>query len=304
LRSRAYPSGRDHASLRRGAHPRRSSLRLALSALALGFAQILTNGTDIRAVPRSCCRRTIGNPDDGRAPRPCGHCGRRRHLRRIVLHLTRFGLPVFASLRHGGRRGGRNPGLGACSSRSTAVGTLAGPRHDVDRRASRLTRIGGPRLDNFRRPPLSCCDCTSLFGGIGSIAGTKVFAVRSDRSSDGCHPRQFTVLVRRGYARFSILAFGSISSNEWLGTALSGNKSDRSYEKHWLGVPAASFALLAASSRAEARWPAIRALVLGVRAAFLPSLACARRQRRRMLGLALTISAPDQFSADRPNPGG
>ena len=65
---------------------------------------------------------------------------------------------------------------------------------------------------------------------------------------------------------------------------------------------AAAFALLAASSAAEAADPAI-ALVLGVKGSpFYQALACGAKAKAKELGLALTISAPDQFAADSQIP--
>jgi ribose transport system substrate-binding protein len=65
---------------------------------------------------------------------------------------------------------------------------------------------------------------------------------------------------------------------------------------------AAAFALVAASSTAEAADPAI-ALVLGVKGSpFYQALACGAKAKAKELGLALTISAPDQFAADSQIP--
>src|ERR1700690_2469598 len=65
---------------------------------------------------------------------------------------------------------------------------------------------------------------------------------------------------------------------------------------------AAAFALLAASSAAEAADPAV-AVVLGVKGSpFYQALACGAKAKAEELGLALTISAPDQFAADSQSP--
>src|ERR1700679_955352 len=65
---------------------------------------------------------------------------------------------------------------------------------------------------------------------------------------------------------------------------------------------AAVCGLLAASSAAEAADPAI-ALVLGVKGSpFYQALACGAKAKAEELGLALTISAPDQFAADSQIP--
>jgi ribose transport system substrate-binding protein len=65
---------------------------------------------------------------------------------------------------------------------------------------------------------------------------------------------------------------------------------------------AAAFALLAASSAAEAADPAV-AVVLGVKGSpFYQALACGAKAKAKELGLALTISAPDQFAADSQIP--
>jgi ribose transport system substrate-binding protein len=63
---------------------------------------------------------------------------------------------------------------------------------------------------------------------------------------------------------------------------------------------ATAFALLAASSAAQAADPAV-AVVLGVKGSpFYQALACGAKAKE--LGLALTISAPDQFAADSQIP--
>src|ERR1700722_17069483 len=65
---------------------------------------------------------------------------------------------------------------------------------------------------------------------------------------------------------------------------------------------AAAFALLAASSAAEAADPAV-AVVLGVKGSpFYQALACGAQAKARELGLDLTVSAPDQFAADSQIP--
>jgi ribose transport system substrate-binding protein len=64
---------------------------------------------------------------------------------------------------------------------------------------------------------------------------------------------------------------------------------------------ATAFALLAASA-AEAADPAV-AVVLGVKGSpFYQALACGAKAKAKELGLALTISAPDQFAADSQIP--
>jgi ribose transport system substrate-binding protein len=64
---------------------------------------------------------------------------------------------------------------------------------------------------------------------------------------------------------------------------------------------ATAFALLAASA-AEAADPAV-AVVLGVKGSpFYQALACGAKAKAKALGLALTISAPDQFAADSQIP--
>jgi ribose transport system substrate-binding protein len=66
---------------------------------------------------------------------------------------------------------------------------------------------------------------------------------------------------------------------------------------------AAAFALLAASSAAEAAADPAVAVVLGVKGSpFYQALACGAKAKAKELGLALTISAPDQFAADSQIP--
>src|SRR6202051_5019271 len=85
-------------------------------------------------------------------------------------------------------------------------------------------------------------------------------------------------------ARFSSSPFGSISSNEGLENAAEAAIKWRSLMKMTVGA-AAAFALLAASSAAEAADPAI-ALVLGVKGSpFYQALACGAKAKAKELGL-------------------
>jgi ribose transport system permease protein len=93
----------------------------------------------------------------------------------VVLHLTRFGIHVFAvgSDREAARRAGIN-----VPNRLIAIytlsGTLAGLAAMMSTARFATTTIGGHAMDNLSTISAVVLGGTSLFGGIGSIAGTVV----------------------------------------------------------------------------------------------------------------------------------
>jgi ribose transport system permease protein len=130
---------------------------LGTFGMALGFAQILTNGTDIRAVPETLVDY-IGSGAIAGIPVLVVIAVAVALVGAVVLHLTRFGIHVFAvgSDREAARRAGIN-----VPNRLIAIYTLSGT-------------LAGLAMDNLSTISAVVLGGTSLFGGIGSIAGTVV----------------------------------------------------------------------------------------------------------------------------------
>jgi ribose transport system permease protein len=147
---------------------------LGTFGMALGFAQILTNGTDIRAVPETLVDY-IGSGVIAGIPVLVVIAVAVALVGAVVLHLTRFGIHVFAvgSDREAARRAGIN-----VPNRLIAIytlsGTLAGLAAMMSTARFATTTIGGHAMDNLSTISAVVLGGTSLFGGIGSIAGTVV----------------------------------------------------------------------------------------------------------------------------------
>lgn len=147
---------------------------LGTFGMALGFAQILTNGTDIRAVPETLVDK-IGSGTIAGIPVLVVIAAAVAVVGAIVLHLTRFGLHVFAvgSDMEAARRAGIRVGR-----RLVAIyvlsGALAGLAAMMSTARFATTTIGGHAMDNLSTISAVVLGGTSLFGGIGSIAGTVV----------------------------------------------------------------------------------------------------------------------------------
>jgi ribose transport system permease protein len=147
---------------------------LGTFGMALGFAQILTNGTDIRAVPEILVD-AIGSGTIAGVPVLVVIAGAVAIVGAVVLHLTRFGVHVFAvgSDKEAARRAGIN-----VRRRLIAIyvlsGTLAGLAAMMATARFATTTIGGHAMDNLSTISAVVLGGTSLFGGIGSIAGTVV----------------------------------------------------------------------------------------------------------------------------------
>ncbi|WP_062120970.1 ABC transporter permease [Aureimonas sp. AU40] len=142
--------------------------------MAIGFSQILTGGLDVRAMPE----RLVAHLGSGRIlgiPSLVVVAIVVTVVAGIVLHLTRFGLQVFAvgSNEEAARRGGIN-----VRARLVAVyaisGTLAGLAAVMSNARFSTTTIGGHAMDNLTTISAVVLGGTSLFGGTGSIFGTVV----------------------------------------------------------------------------------------------------------------------------------
>jgi ribose transport system permease protein len=147
---------------------------LGTFGMALGFAQILTNGTDIRAVPEILVD-TIGSGAIAGVPVLVVIAAAVALVGAIVLHLTRFGVHVFAvgSDKEAARRAGIQVGRKLLAI-YVLSGTLAGLAAMMSTARFATTTIGGHAMDNLSTISAVVLGGTSLFGGIGSIAGTVV----------------------------------------------------------------------------------------------------------------------------------
>ena len=147
---------------------------LGTLGMALGFSQILTGGLDVRAMPE----RLVAHLGSGRVlgvPSLVVVAILVTLIAAVVLHMTRFGLQVFAvgSNEEAARRSGIN-----VRARIVAVyaisGTLAGLAAVMSNARFSTTTIGGHAMDNLTTISAVVLGGTSLFGGTGSIFGTVV----------------------------------------------------------------------------------------------------------------------------------
>ncbi len=147
---------------------------LGTFGMALGFAQILTNGTDIRAVPEILVD-AIGSGVIAGVPVLVVIAAAVALVGAIVLHLTRFGVHVFAvgSDKEAARRAGIQVGRKLVAI-YVLSGALAGLAAMMSTARFATTTIGGHAMDNLSTISAVVLGGTSLFGGIGSIAGTVV----------------------------------------------------------------------------------------------------------------------------------
>jgi ribose transport system permease protein len=147
---------------------------LGTFGMALGFAQILTNGTDIRAVPEILVD-AIGSGAIAGVPVLVVIAAAVALVGAVVLHLTRFGVHVFAvgSDKEAARRAGIQVGRKLVAI-YVLSGTLAGLAAMMSTARFATTTIGGHAMDNLSTISAVVLGGTSLFGGIGSIAGTVV----------------------------------------------------------------------------------------------------------------------------------
>jgi len=147
---------------------------LGTFGMALGFAQVLTNGIDVRAVPETLVNR-IGSGAIGGMPVLVLIAAAVAAVGAVVLHLTRFGVHVFAvgSDREAARRAGIDV-RGRLIAIYMVSGTLAGIAAMMSTARFATTTIGGHAMDNLGTISAVVLGGTSLFGGVGSIAGTVV----------------------------------------------------------------------------------------------------------------------------------
>jgi ribose transport system permease protein len=147
---------------------------LGTLGMSLGFAQIITGGVDVRAMPELLVD-TIGGGSIFGIPSLVFIAIAATIVAAVVLHLTRFGLRIFAigSNAEAARRSGIN-----IKSQLVRIymisGMLAGLAAVMSNARFSTTTIGGHAMDNLTTISAVVLGGTSLFGGLGSVAGTVI----------------------------------------------------------------------------------------------------------------------------------
>jgi ribose transport system permease protein len=147
---------------------------LGTLGMSLGFAQIITGGIDVRAMPELLVSEIGGGSILG-IPSLVFIAIVATVIAAVVLHLTRFGLRIFAigSNAEAARRSGIN--IKAQLIRIYMIsGMLAGLAAVMSNARFSTTTIGGHAMDNLTTISAVVLGGTSLFGGLGSIAGTVI----------------------------------------------------------------------------------------------------------------------------------
>jgi len=147
---------------------------LGTLGMSLGGAQILTGGVDVRAIPALLVDE-VGAGSIAGVLVLVAIAVAVAVVFGIVLHLTRFGLHVFAvgSNPEAARRAGVKTRRRIISI-YVLSGTLAGLAAVMSNARFATTTIGGHAMDNLSTISAVVLGGTSLFGGIGSIAGTVI----------------------------------------------------------------------------------------------------------------------------------
>lgn len=147
---------------------------LGTFGMALGFSQLLTDGVDVRAMP-DLLVANVGSGTIMGIPSLVLIAAVVTIVMAIVLHLTRFGVRVFAvgSSLEATRRAGVNVRAQLVAIYAIS-GAMAGVAAIMANARFATTTIGGHGLDNLATISAVVLGGTSLFGGIGSIAGTVV----------------------------------------------------------------------------------------------------------------------------------
>jgi ribose transport system permease protein len=147
---------------------------LGSMGIALGFAQIVTGGLDVRAVPELLVDR-VGTGTLLGIPVLIVIAAAVTALAAILLHMTRFGSRTFAigSSAEAARRAGI-PVRWQTVQIYMLAGGLAGLGGVMALARFSTTTIGGHTADNLTTISAVVLGGTSLFGGVGSIAGTLI----------------------------------------------------------------------------------------------------------------------------------
>ncbi|MQA02845.1 MAG: ABC transporter permease [Streptosporangiales bacterium] len=147
---------------------------LGTMGMALGFAQIITDGEDVRAVPE----RLVGMIGTGKfagIPTLIVIGVVITVLAAVCLHMTRFGERTYAvgSNREAARRAGI-PVRSQLLRVYVLCGALAGVAGVMSIARFATTTIGGHATDNLSTISAVVLGGTSLFGGVGGVLGTLV----------------------------------------------------------------------------------------------------------------------------------
>jgi ribose transport system permease protein len=148
---------------------------LGTLGMALGLAQIITDGVDVREVPQ----RLVTSIGVGRVfdqiPWLVVIAVGVAVVFGVVLHATRFGRHTYAigSNEEAARRAGINVDRHLIAVYGIA-GTLAGLAGYMSLARFATTTIGGHSTDNLQAIAAVVLGGTSLFGGIGTVLGTVV----------------------------------------------------------------------------------------------------------------------------------
>lgn len=147
---------------------------LGTLGVALGFAQILSNGQDVRAVPELLVN-TVGSGALAGIPALVWIAAIVTVCAGVLLHLTRFGSWTFAvgSNEEAARRSGV-PVRAQIMKVYVLSGALAGLAGIMAVARFSTTTINGHTADNLATISAVVLGGTSLFGGIGTIVGTVI----------------------------------------------------------------------------------------------------------------------------------
>ncbi|MET4636785.1 ABC transporter permease [Kaistia defluvii] len=147
---------------------------LGSMGMALGGAQILSGGVDVRAMPEMLVNY-IGSGRVLGIPALVVIAAVTVVLAGIVLHLTRFGMHVFAvgSNTEASRRSGI-PTTARLIQVYAISGLMAGIAAVMANARFSTTTINGHAMDSLATISAVVLGGTSLFGGVGSVFGTVV----------------------------------------------------------------------------------------------------------------------------------
>ena len=147
---------------------------LGTLGMALGSAQILSGGTDVRAIPEALVTQ-VGSGRILGVPSLVLIAASVVVLAGIVLHFTRFGTHVFAigSNAEASRRTGIRVNRGLITVYAIS-GLMAGIAAVMSNARFATTTINGHTMDNLATISAVVLGGTSLFGGMGSVFGTVV----------------------------------------------------------------------------------------------------------------------------------
>jgi ribose transport system permease protein len=141
---------------------------------ALGAAQLITDGVDVRTVPR-VLRDGLGFGQTAQVPHMVALAAVVTLAGAWLLHTTRFGRRTFAvgSNAEAARRAGI-PVQGHLVRVYAGVGLLSGLAGFMSLAYFGTTTISGHSTDNLNAIAAVVLGGTSLFGGVGSIFGTVI----------------------------------------------------------------------------------------------------------------------------------